>query len=384
MKKLPLATVALAALQASALFGQTFTGTWQGALKIPQAPNGELRVVFKISTTEADQLAAQMFSIDQGGQPIPAKTVTASGSSLKIDLPALGGTYEGRMSGDGTTINGTWTQGQPLPLNLIRTTPQTAWTIPEPLPPPKMIDPNAKVEFEVATVKPSDPNKPGWGINVNRSGMFTTHNTTLADLIKFAFDLHPKQVIGAPAWYDTEKFDLTGKPNQPGIPSVKQMQAMLQKLLADRFELTFHKEKKELSAYSITVAKDGAKISKEETNPTPVPGFGGRPQGGFHVNNATMAEFASVMQAQFMDEPVVDQTGLGDTRYTFVLKFTPDAGMQPFGGASAPPQEQTATPNPDAPPDIYSAMARLGLRMQKTKAPVDVMVIETVRKPSAN
>ncbi len=383
MKKLLLSTLALAALQASALFGQTFTGTWQGALKIPQAPNGELRVVIKISTTEADKLAAQFYSIDQGGNPIPAKTVTASGSSLKIDIPTLNGTYEGKISGDGATITGTWTQGQPLPLNLIRATPQTAWTIPEPLPPPKMIDPNAKVEFEVATIKTPDPNRPGWGINVNRSGTFTTHNTTLADLVKFAFDLHPKQVIGAPAWYDTDKFDIEAKPDKSGMPSVKQMQAMLQKLLADRFSLQYHKEKKELSAYSVTVAKEGIKFDKEENNPTPVPGFGGRPQNGFHVNNATMAEFASVLQAQFMDEPVVDQTGLGNTRYTFVLKFTPDPGMRPFGGAGAPPQ-QAATPDPDAPPDLYGAMAQIGLRMQKTRTPVDVMVIDKIEKPSAN
>ncbi|MBI4902678.1 MAG: TIGR03435 family protein [Acidobacteria bacterium] len=116
-----------------------------------------------------------------------------------------------------------------------------------------------------------------------------------------------------------------------------------------------------------------------------MPGFGGRPQRGFNVRNATLAEFASVMQAQFMDLPVIDQTELGETRYTFVLTFTPDPGMRPFGGATPPPQAQPASIDPEAPPDLFSAMAQqLGLRMQKTKAPVEVMVIDKIEKPSSN
>jgi len=89
------------------------------------------------------------------------------------------------------------------------------------------------------------------------------------------------------------------------------------------------------------------------------------------------------MQAQFMDLPVVDQTNLGDTRYTFVLKFTPDPGMRPFGGATPP--GPPPVPDADAPPDLYGAMEQqLGLRMQKTRTGVPVMVIDMVEKPSEN
>lgn len=387
MKKLLVSILALSILNAGALFGQTFTGTWQGALKIPQAPNGELRTVIKISTAQDDKLAAQFYSIDQNATPLSANEVTANGSTLKLIFRSMNATYEGRLSADGNTITGTMTQGEARPLNLTRATPATAWTIPPPPPPPKMMDPNAKPQFEVATIKPSDPNQPGWAIVVNpRNGRFTTRNTTLADLVKFAYNLHPRQVIGAPAWFDSDKFDIDAKPDTPGLPSVAQMRAMLQKLLVDRFSLKFHNDQKELSAYAITVFKGGAKINKEENALAPVPGFGGRPQNGFNVRNATMAEFASVMQAQFMDQPVVDQTGLGDTRYTFAVKFTPDSTMHPFGSGSAPQQPpQPAAADPDAPPDLYSAMEQqLGLRMQKTKAPVEVMLIEKIEKPSAN
>jgi uncharacterized protein (TIGR03435 family) len=381
--KITLWIFALAALFSTSLLAQSITGAWQGTGQV----NGmNYRVVVKISTTDADTLKGVFYpSIDQSGDSFPLSAVTAQGSVVKFTAPSINGNYEGKLSAEGNTITGTWSIGDThVTLNLTRATPQTAWTIPEPLPPPKMMDANAKPEFEVATIKPSDPSKPGWGIGVNRSGLLNTHNTTLADLIKFAYDLHPKQVIGAPAWFDSDKFDVEAKPTVAGIPAVKQMQIMFQKLIVERFSLEFHKDKKELSAYAITVAKGGEKIKKEETADIPVPGFGGRPQSGFNIRNATMAEFASVIQAQFMDLPVVDQTGLGATRYTFILKFTPDPTMRPFGGALAPPAGQPITADPDAPPDLFYAMEQLGLHLQKTKTPVDVMVIDKIEKPSPN
>ena len=383
MKKL-LRIFAVSLCTGSALLAQSFPGTWQGALKVPQAPNGELRIVLKISTTPSDKLAAEFYSIDQRTPAIPANSITTSGSALKMSFERLNGTYEARMSSDGKTINGTWTQqGNPAPLELTRATPETAWAIPDPPPPPQMMDEKAKPEFEVATIKPSDPNQPGWGININASGIFRTRNTTLNDLIKFAFDMHPKQLVGAPAWADTDKFDLEGKPDKPGVPNVNQMKAMVQKLLADRFALVSHRDKKELTAYTITIAKSGVKFKKEENSTVPIPGFGGIPARGFNARNATLGEFASVLQAQFMDLPVIDQTDLGETRYTLVVKFTPDPGMRPFGGAAPPPQP--ATPDADAPPDLFAAMEQqLGLHMQKAKASVDVMVIDKIEKPSSN
>jgi uncharacterized protein (TIGR03435 family) len=220
---------------------------------------------------------------------------------------------------------------------------------------------------------------------VNRSGILSTLNTNLSDLIKFAYDMHPKQVIGAPAWVDSEKFDISAKPDAAGMPSINQMKAMLQKLLADRFSLKFHHEKKELSVYAITVAKGGEKIKKEENSTLPIPGFGGMPQRGFNVHNATIAEFASVMQAQFMEQPVVDQTDLGDTRYSFLLKWTPDPSQRAGFGGGPPPDGAAPVPDADAPPDLFAAMQQqLGLKMGTTKALVDVMVIDKVDKPSEN
>ena len=129
------------------------------------------------------------------------------------------------------------------------------------------------------------------------------------------------------------------------------------------------------------MAKGGEKIRKEEDTPEPSPSFGGPPS-GFVVRNATMAEFTTFVLLPLMDQPVVDQTGFGETRYSFILKYTPDPGMLPPG---AGPDAQPPAPDADAPPDIFAAMEQqLGLHIQRTKAQVDVMVIDKVSKPSEN
>jgi uncharacterized protein (TIGR03435 family) len=383
MRKLICWVIALAAFMGCALYAQQLPGTWQGTLK---AGERELRIVMKLSLDD-DKLKAVMYSIDQGGDPITANTFTHKGSSVKFSITQIGGSYEGTLSSDGNTINGTWTQGQPMPLNLVRATADTAWTIPEPPPPPKVMAEDAKPEFEVATIKPARPEE-RFSLLVNRSGMMNTTATSLSDLIKFAYDLHPRQITGGPSWLETERFDVSGKPDTPGLPNVKQLKAMVQKLLADRFALKFHLEQKELPVFAIQLASTGHKMTKNDSNPKGLPGFGGGGPRGMFVRNATMAEFAHVMQANVLDKPVVDQTGLGTARWDFILKWTPD-GPRPGAGAAAQPGG-APTPAPagndvDAPPDIFAAFQQqLGLKLQSTKASVDVLVIDKVDKPSAN
>jgi uncharacterized protein (TIGR03435 family) len=183
---------------------------------------------------------------------------------------------------------------------------------------------------------------------------------------------------------ESDKFDITGKPDMPGQPNVTQLKSMIQKLLVDRFQLKFHNEKKELGVYAITVAKTGSKVAKSQADPNALPGlFFGRaaPSGmSFNVRNATIAEVASVLQGNVLDKPVVDQTGLTE-KYDFVLKFTPDPGQMNGLGGPPPP----AADSLDAPPDIFTAFQQqLGLKLDNTKAPVDVMVIDRVEKPSEN
>jgi len=95
-----------------------------------------------------------------------------------------------------------------------------------------------------------------------QGGHFMTFNTDLNDLIAFAYGLHPKQIIDAPAWFATDLFDIEAKPDAEGRPSMKQMSVMAQKLLEDRFQLKFHHDKRELSVYVISVASGGPKMTR--------------------------------------------------------------------------------------------------------------------------
>jgi uncharacterized protein (TIGR03435 family) len=377
MKKLLLCVVALAAMFGMGARAQDLAGNWQGTLKAGK----DLRVIFNVYKGDKDAWSAKMYSIDQGGQAIPVTSVTEHGSSIKISVDMIGGTFEGKLSEDGKTIAGAWTQGmQPLPLTLVRATPETAWEIPAPPPPPKRIPADANPTFEVATIKPTQEGT-RFSIHPTGSGELIATDVSLAYLIKFAYQVHPRQITKGPAWLDTDKYDLTAKPDIEGQPSLTQMRVMVQKLLADRFQLTFHHEKTELPVYAVTVAKGGPKLTINEANPDGNPGYVGGPAGK-RVVNSTIAEFISFVLNDSVGLPVVDQTGLGSARYNFILKWTPDASQsQPGGvGAGAPPAD-----NADAPPDIFTAMQQqLGLKLETTKTLVDVMVIDHVDHPSPN
>jgi uncharacterized protein (TIGR03435 family) len=379
MTKLLLCVVALAAIFGTGARAQDLSGNWQGTLKAKDLR--ELRVIFNIYKGDKNPWSAKMYNADQGGPAIPATSVTEHGSSIKISVDMLGGTFEGKLSEDGKTMTGTWTQGaQPLPLTLVRATPETAWEIPAPPPPPKRIPADANPTFEVATIKPTQEGT-RFSIHPTGSGELVATDVSLTYLIKFAYEVHPRQITKGPAWLDTDKYDLTAKPDIEGQPSLKQMRVMVQKLLANRFQLAFHREKSELPVYAVTVAKGGPKLTTNNSNPDGNPGYGGGPA-GMRVVNSTIAEFIGFVLNDSLGLPVVDQTGLGSARYNFVLKWTPDASQSQPGGvaAGAPP-----TDNADAPPDIFTAMQQqLGLKLESTKALVDVMVVDHMEKPSPN
>jgi bla regulator protein blaR1 len=373
MKKLVFCTVALMLLLSSAVFAQDITGTWQGTLSAGR----DLRTVIKISN-DGGTLRAMFYSIDQSPQGL-AGNVTVQGPSIKIALPGIGGTYDGKLE-DRDTITGTWTQGpKPVPLNLKRATPTTAWAIPEAPAPPKPMAADADPVFEVATIKPARPDAQGFGYRV-QGRQFSTINTTLGDLITFAYGIHAKQIVGAPSWVDSEKYDLQAQPEGQGQPNDRQWKTMLQKLIAERFRLKFHRDKKELSVYAIVAEKTPHKLTKNDSNPNGLPGLGFRGLGNLVVRNANMTDFANLLQGTVLDRPVIDQSELPG-RWDFTLSWTPDEFQ--FKGAGA----RGAPPNPDGsnPPDLFTAFReQLGLKLDSTKAPAEVFVIDGVEKPTAN
>lgn len=377
MKRILLAAVALMAMAGSAL-AQDLVGSWQGTLTPPNAR--ELRIVIRIAQ-EGGTLRGQFFSIDQGPASIPVNPVTLQGTTIRMTLPGIGATYEGRLEASGTTITGQFIQGgTPLPLNLTKATPQSAWTIPEPLPPPTPMAETANPSFEVATIKPSSPGQPGRAITV-KGRQFITLNTSLSHLLTFAYGIHPRQVSGGPSWMETDLFDITAQPDGAGQPNDRQWRLMLQKLLADRFSLKFHRDTRELSVYAITVGRGGPKLTKSSGDPNGLPALFFRGLGNLPVVNATMADLAGVLQSTVLDRPVVDQTGIAG-RWDFQLLWTPDEFQFPGLGARPP---VPAAASPDAPPDLFTAFQeQLGLKLEGAKAPAEVFVIDSVSKPSEN
>lgn len=235
--------------------------------------------------------------------------------------------------------------------------------------------------FEVATIKPSDPDsRAGRYVRMKGAHQFEAKNYTLRRLIGAAYNLGQQSISGGPSWGESDAYDIVAvTPNEPK-PTLDDQMAMLRKLLAERFELTFHREQKELSIYVITVAKGRSKLKETTASPDNPPALTNTvfPERILlPARNTTIAQFASMMQRAVLDRPVVDQTGLTG-RYDFDLEWTPDETQ--FGGTlpAAPPDAQTK-------PGLFAAMQeQLGLKLTATRGPVSVLVIDRVQRPSEN
>ena len=270
-----------------------------------------------------------------------------------------------------------------LPLSVVLVTALHAYGSPQdPAGPPRPMAADANPAFAVATIKPSDPNNSNWALGTKGTHFFSV-NTNVDDLISFAYGVHVKQIIGGPAWSLTDKFDVEGVPNAEGKPNRKQLESMVQGLLADRFKLLMHHDKRELAVYALTVGKNGPRLTKSAADSNAPSGYGFGPLGTMKVMNMTIAAFASAMQRTVLDKPMVDQTGLAD-RYDFTLKWTPDDSqfIQIRGtGINVP----SGGDDPDTPPGLYTAIQeQLGLKLEPVKALADVIVVDHAEKPSAN
>ncbi len=380
----PAAQTAAPAAQPSVPASPTdLAGIWQGTLMPPGATKGQ-RIVIQVTKDSSGNYAASLFNADRGGPPLKFNTVTMQGADVKFTTPMVA--VEGTLSADGKTIDAKFGAGGPNPLaiSLARTAPDAAWPIPEA---PKAMAADAKPVFDVVTVKPSPPGRPGKNIGFD-GHHFLFRGANLDDMIALGYGLHTKQIVGAPDWAGKDLFDVEGTPDVPGVPNQKQMASLLQNLLADRFQLKFHNEKRDLAVYVITVAPGGPKLTETTAGPNDSSGMGfggvGGSQGVTAVGrNLTMPDFAMWFQSGVTDRPVVDQTGIKG-RYDIRLKWTPDdSQFAQFGGSGfhTPPPSDAA----DAPPNLYTAIQeQLGLKIEATKAPDDVMVIDHVEKPGAN
>lgn len=353
-------------------------GTWQGTAHLPGGRDS--RFVFKLENDEKGALSATVYALDQNGPPMPASSVSFAAGTLRLTnfFPGLG--FEGKLSADGNSISGTVTQNGTFPLILERATPETAWPLPAPPPriPPMAAD--ARPGVEVATIKPTQPGSRSFMFAM-RGGDLAVTNQSLNDLIKFAYQVQDKEIADAPGWMSTDRWDIQAKPDTPGLPTGAQTREMVQRLLADRFALKLHEEKREMPAYVLTVAgKDGPKLTKS-ASASGLAGFTMGPLGVMHAGNATMGDFVHILQGGILDRPVLDETGLTG-HFDFTLKWTPDESQ--FVGMPVRVPPPPADDANLAPPLFTAIQEQLGLKLEAEKADVPVLVIDHVERPSPN
>jgi uncharacterized protein (TIGR03435 family) len=239
-------------------------------------------------------------------------------------------------------------------------------------------------QFEVATIKPTAPDWTGGRyMRMQTAHQFAAKGYALRVLLSAAYNLNPKAISGGPAWVDSDLYDVLAETPGEVRPTQDEQMSMLRKLVSERFNLTFHREQKEFPIYTLTVAKNGPKLTEAapDTSPEGSPPLVFRlaPDGArLPARNATMGELAWVMQRAAVDRQVVDKTGLMG-RYDFDLEWSPDESQ--FNGQFRGP----VSTDPAAKPDLFTAMQQqLGLKLEAARGPIEAMVIDKVERPSAN
>jgi uncharacterized protein (TIGR03435 family) len=243
----------------------------------------------------------------------------------------------------------------------------------------KMMAADADPSFDVATIKLNNTGAQDHNINVSGRHL-TMRNMPLREMIASVYELQTKQVAGGPDWMDKEMWDISGVPDKEGVPTEDQWKVMMKKLMAERFHLRFHLEKREMGAYVLSAPKGAGKLTVNPSGRV-LPSFNMSAKPGavtIEVRNAKMQDLCEFMQVRVLERPMVDQTGLSG-RYDFAFTFLPD-GSQLNG--RMPPDAL-----PDSPPvsSLYTAMEEQdGLKLVSTKAPVPVMMMDGVDRPSEN
>ena len=205
--------------------------------------------------------------------------------------------------------------------------------------------------FDAASVKPIVPKD---GADSRTS--YGEFMGSLRFLIRAAYGLDDYRIAGGPKWIDNDKFSVVYKPVGP------QANLMLRSLLADRFKLATHMETKELPIYALTVAKGGPRMEKADKP-------GGTSAGGGMIGGTMEMSLLTSYLSSTLGRGVIDRTELKGP-YTFSLKWTPE--------------DRPATGDTSAPSLVTAIQEQLGLKLESTKGPVEILVVDRAEKPTEN
>jgi uncharacterized protein (TIGR03435 family) len=231
--------------------------------------------------------------------------------------------------------------------------------------------------FEVASIRQNNSGSGSSGLNI-KGETFTTTNFSLIRLMQFGYEVTDAQIIGGPEWVRSDRFDIVAK-FAPGARR-DQLTLMLRALLEERFQLRLRHEKREMPLFELTLARDDRRVgpnlhdcsNNDDTSgvSTPQKPFTA-PRGGAVAAGACapMSNVASLAAGR-LQSIVQDNTGLpGNWRYD--IYFGPDL-----------PDPNSA--NPDLPSFVTALREQLGLKLERTRGPVDVLVIESAERPAEN
>ena len=247
--------------------------------------------------------------------------------------------------------------------------------------------------FEIASVKPSNPDSTGpIGLVVPALGRITATNATLRRLVYAAYRLSPFQVVGGPAWQNTTRFDINAKADRQ--PSIEERAAYYRGLLEDRFKAVMHTESRELPVYELVLGRDDGRLgpgmrrsdvdcgpviaaarARAEAGERPaLPVQGQRPACGAiggptgFIAGAVELSVLVGMLAGGLDRPTIDRTGL--------------TGRFDIDFKSAPMRAAPNAPASDLPSVFTAVQEQLGLRLEPSTAPIPVLVIDRIEMPT--
>jgi bla regulator protein blaR1 len=261
--------------------------------------------------------------------------------------------------------------------------------------------------FEVASIKPNRSADMKSGIQTQPGGRFTATHVTLRELIRYAYQLHDFQIGGGPGWLGSDRFDVVAKADDGGANPFEsdkgggpsRGQVMLRALLADRFKLEAHTESRELPIYALTLSRNDGPQLRRSSRDCGAAGSDGRAQSGkppalaeappcemrvypgtILAGGTTLAQLAEALSSE-VGRIVRDRTGL-TARFEFTLRWTPDQIPQGFDRKAA----AIGLPAIDADgPSLFTAMReQLGLKVDSSRGPVDVLVIDRAERPTDN
>lgn len=248
--------------------------------------------------------------------------------------------------------------------------------------------------FDVASIKPNASNDiHRIGIQIQPGGRFAATGVPLRVLISMAYNVRDFQILNAPSWTADQRYDINAKSETAGDQtSMEQIRPMLKALLAERCGLKLREETRELPVYTLVEAKGGHKLKKSEE---PAQRTNRQLRFGRGQINAKGVPMNLLVQqiAQQLGRTVIDKTGI-EGNYDIELNWTPELGQgavfaggpgpAPAGGPGGGPGSALPAADSSGPTLFTALQEQLGLKLESTKGPVPVLVIESIEKPTEN